>query len=86
LYGDGFVDFVDSQWQPFRHEHYYKGTDPDDVEVLELIDGCDQENVGWMRLSAMMMTSAEWYDASEGFAWHGGWYVSLRRPPEVVLW
>jgi len=64
---------------------YYRGMDPGDLEVLDGIDGCVQENVGWMRITPMLMVDAEWYGAVGGFM-GGKWYVFCWRPPEVVLW
>jgi hypothetical protein len=84
--GQGFVNFVDSRWRSFSHEEYYRGlTGLGDVTVFESIDGCEQENVGWMRITPMLMISTEWYGAVGGFA-GGGWYVFYLRPPAVVLW
>jgi hypothetical protein len=81
----GFVNFVDSRWKPMSDEDYYRGMDPEDLEVCDEIDGCCRENVGWMRITPMLMISTEWYGAVGGFA-GGGWYVFYLRPPAVVLW
>lgn len=82
----GHVNFVDSRWKPFSDEDYYRGVDdPEDVEVFDEIDGCGQENVGWMKITPMLMIDAQWYGAAGGFA-GGEWYVFYLRPPEVVLW
>jgi hypothetical protein len=40
--GHGFVNFVDSRWEPFSDEEYYRGvTHFEDVEVFDLIGGCE---------------------------------------------
>ena len=73
----GFVNFVDSRWRPMSDEDYYRGmTNEQREEGLDAIDGCEQENVGWMRISSMLVSSTEWYGASGDFAGNGGWYVS----------
>ena len=79
------MNFVDSRWKPFSNEDYYRGVEPEYVEVLESIDGCEQENVGWMRITPMLMIDAEWYGTVGGFA-GGSWYVFYLRPPYVVVW
>jgi hypothetical protein len=55
-----------------------------DDERFDQIDGCTEENVGWMRIVAMMIDS-EWYNAAVDFA-GGSWRVYYLRPPRVVLY
>jgi hypothetical protein len=56
-FGEGFVNFVDSQWEPLgertnpygveEDEDYEDYEDEEDEdEVLDPIDGCTEENVG----------------------------------------
>lgn len=81
----GFVNFVDSRWRPMSDEDYYRGmTNEQREEVLDAIDGCEQENVGWMRITPMLMVSAEWYGTVGDFG--VTWYAVYLRPPEVVVW
>jgi len=77
--GKGFVNFVDARWKPLGDRY------PDnDDERYDPIDGCTEENVGWMRIATMMIDT-EWYDAAVDFA-GGGWHVYYLRPPQVVLY
>ncbi|KAI7203894.1 hypothetical protein KC316_g962 [Hortaea werneckii] len=85
MLGEGSVDFVDSQWEPMG-----EGEDEDedeceeDRETFDPIEGCAEENVGWMKIAAVMI-DATWYDTSSGFA-YGGWYAFYKRPLETVLY
>ena len=77
--GKGFVNFVDARWKPLGNRY------PDNNdERHDPVDGCTEENVGWMRIATMMI-DAEWYDAAVDFA-GGGWHVYYLRPPRVVLY
>jgi hypothetical protein len=85
LQGAGFVNFVDSRWKPLGDRYYDDGDEPDDDEVLDPIDGCTEENVGWMRITAGTMANTEFYDAAADFA-EGAWYAFYRRPPGVLVY
>jgi hypothetical protein len=79
-----YVNLVDSLWQPMGDDRYHgHGYDPDDPlnEVLDPIDGCIEENVGWMRVELGLAFSAYLYVGAGDTA---SWYLSYRRPPEVV--
>jgi hypothetical protein len=80
-YGKGFVNFVDSRWKPMGSERY---GEVEDEEKLDLIDGCTEENIGWMKIASVMIDT-ELYDAAFTFP-GGGWYVYYQRPPEVVIY
>lgn len=85
LYGEGYVNFVDPQWRSLAEQsvNYELRINPDD-EVFEPIDGCTEEDVGWMRIASGMI-DATWYATVVDF--HGGaWYAYYRRPPEIVLY
>jgi hypothetical protein len=97
-FGEGFVNFVDSQWKPLGertnpygveededYEVYEDEEDEDEDEVLDPIDGCTEENVGWMKLQASSSIGAEFYLIVYGYR-AGGWYVAYQRPPELVMW
>lgn len=100
-FGEGFVNFVDSQWKPLGettnpygvegdedyedYEDYEDEEDGDEDEVLDPIDGCTEENVGWMKLQASTSIGAEFYLTVYGYR-AGGWYVAYQRPPELVMW
>jgi hypothetical protein len=80
-----YVNFVDALWDPMG-DQYHDGHcyDPDDElnEVLDPIDGCVEENVGWMRVEVGLAFSAYLYMGT-GDSVH--WYLYYRRPPGV-LW
>jgi hypothetical protein len=79
-----YVNLVDSLWQPMGDDRYHgHGYGPDDPlnEVLDPIDGCAEENVGWMRVELGLAFSAYLYVGAGDTA---NWYLSYRRPPEVV--
>jgi hypothetical protein len=67
----------------FRHD--IKDGDEDEDEVFDPIDGCTEENVGWMRLAATTVVGTEFYVSVFDYP-GGGWYVSYKRPPETVIW
>ena len=90
-FGQGFVNFVDSRWQslgemtsPYGVEEdeededyeYYEDEEDED-EVLDPIDGCTEENVGWMKLQASTSIGAELYLTVCGYP-AGGWYVAYQ--------
>ena len=77
--GEGFVNFVNARWTPLGDRY------PDnDNDRHDPIDGCTEEDVGWMRIAAMMI-DADWYGAAGGFA-GGGWHVYYLRPPRIVIY
>lgn len=75
---EGFVNFVDSRWEPLSKEFYGES------DVLDPIDGCTQENVGWFRIAPEMI-NAEWYEIALGLP-HELWYVYCRRSPAIVTY
>ncbi|KAI6881207.1 hypothetical protein KC360_g6759 [Hortaea werneckii] len=79
-YGGGYVDFVDSQWEPMGEEE-----DEDEDEYASCAEDREtEEDVGWMKIAADMI-SAHWYNTASGFK-YGGWYTFYKRPPETVLY
>lgn len=82
LEGEGFVNLVDSQWKPLNESN---SGEVEDEEVHDAIDGCTEENVGWMRIATNTMTNAEFYDAAVDFS-GGGWYAFYQRPPGIVMY
>lgn len=84
--GKGYVHFVDSQWKQSSEDDDDDDDDEseENEEAYELIEGCAEEDVGWMKIAAMMI-DASFYDISSGFA-YGGWHVYYKRPPATVLY
>jgi hypothetical protein len=79
LFGEGFVNFVDARWTPMGDQY-----SDNDHNEHDPIDGCTEEDVGWMRIAAMMI-DAEWYGAAGGFH-AGAWHVYYLRPPQIVIY
>lgn len=70
-----FVNFVDSRWKTFGRDSL---EDVDDDEQFDSIDGCTEENVGWMRVAPSRLDE-EFYMMDEV-----AWYVYYLRPPDVL--
>jgi hypothetical protein len=87
LYGEGFINFVDSRWKPLGDRLSRSSIEDieDEDEVFDPIDRCTEENVGWMRLAAFTAVDAEFYVSVFDYP-GGGWYVAYKRPPETVMW
>ena len=87
VFGEGFINFVDSRWKPLGPTPSRSVTEDieDEDEVFDPIDGCTEENVGWMRLAAFTVVGTEFYVSVFDYA-SVGWYVSYKRPPEIVMW
>jgi hypothetical protein len=83
--GTSFVNFVDSQWKSLSEEFPDEEDedDEDEDEAFDPIEGCTEEDVGWMKIAATMI-DASFYDVSAGFA-YGAWHEYYQRPPAVVL-
>ena len=76
-----FIKFVDANWEPSPPEEL---EDYDwQPETWEPIDECTEEDVGWMRISPIMLGAA-FHDTLNGddMAWH----LFYERPPKIVLW
>ncbi|KAL2882728.1 hypothetical protein SGCOL_001939 [Colletotrichum sp. CLE4] len=89
---ESHINFIDTYWKPLREWTYVlRHTDQDEIDDFEnaheLIKGCGEENVGWMKVSTETMGS-DWYEVWLGSI--GGdasiWYAFYQRPPEKVYW
>lgn len=87
LYGKGFINFVDSRWKPLgdRPSRSIIEDIEDEDEGFDPIDGCTEENVGWMRFAASTAFDTEFHVSVFDYP-GGGWYVSYKRPPEIAYW
>ncbi|KAH6706369.1 hypothetical protein BKA61DRAFT_138235 [Leptodontidium sp. MPI-SDFR-AT-0119] len=80
----GYVNFVDAEWKPLSEIKSDLGiVDEAEDEVHEPIDGCTEENVGWMRI-ALHMVGAEFYELMMGN--RDVWYTVYKRSPQVSNW
>jgi hypothetical protein len=75
------VKFVDANWRPLAEEFPDQIEQPDPEDVHEPIDGCTEENVGWMLISPKKI-GPEFYEASYTFM--DAWYTYYVRPPGRV--
>lgn len=82
LYGTGHVNLVYADWP-----HDLEDSDEDesqeeyeDDEVFEPIDGCSEENVGWMKVAATGL-GPPFFFLSDGIEW---WQENYVRPPDVL--
>ncbi len=84
LDGVGYVNFVDADWKPVSQIRSEIGSTHNEAEeVHESIEGCTEENVGWMRIPSRFVR-ADFYQAMIGYP--DMWYVFYQRPPEVLFW
>ncbi|KAJ0413063.1 hypothetical protein BJY00DRAFT_320167 [Aspergillus carlsbadensis] len=82
LYGTGHVNFVYADWP-----HDLEDCDEDEIqedseydEIFEPIDGCTEEDVGWMKVAATGL-GPSFFFWSDGFE---EWQDNNVRPPEVL--
>ncbi|KXH38489.1 hypothetical protein CSIM01_05614 [Colletotrichum simmondsii] len=89
---ESHINFIDAYWKPMREPaEVLRHTDQDEIDAFETvqepIEGCRDENVGWMKVSPETMGS-DWYEVWLGSI--GGdasiWYAFYKRPPEKVYW
>jgi hypothetical protein len=73
-----FVKFVDANWEPATVRE--EDEEPDGFEEIE---GCTEEDVGWMRVSPIMIFTA-FYETLNGD--NMAWEVFYNRPLHIVLW
>ncbi|KAH8693417.1 hypothetical protein GQ44DRAFT_719628 [Phaeosphaeriaceae sp. PMI808] len=83
-----FVKLVDGNWEPDPSPAIAekKEEDEDDFSqegALEPIDGCAEEDVGWMRISPFMI-NADFYEVLG--SGEDQWYIFYERPPSIVVY
>ncbi|KAF2996790.1 hypothetical protein E8E13_000202 [Curvularia kusanoi] len=82
---DAFVKFVDGNWEPLTESEQDEEHEDDEwgKEVVEPIEGCTEEDVGWMRIAPLMI-SADFYDVLSGD--ENQWITFYERPPSIVAY
>jgi hypothetical protein len=82
---DAFVKFVDGNWEPSVESQQVE--EQEDYgwaqEIWEPIDGCTEEDVGWMRVAPHMINT-DFYDVLSGD--ENLWITFYRRPPRIVCY
>ncbi|ERF74300.1 hypothetical protein EPUS_01987 [Endocarpon pusillum Z07020] len=63
VHGEGYVNFVDANWKPLSQRLFAQATEGD--ESYEPIDGCREENVGWMKIASFMV-GLDFYEVMSG--------------------
>lgn len=87
----GYVNFVDGWWKSLGERHAIT-QDPDLKQEIvdeleeryEPIEGCVEENVGWMMLDTIDV-SVDFYHTICGFT-QEVWPIYYQRPPGIVSW
>ena len=79
------VNFVDARWEPMGDRCFDECYEPDEDEILEPMDGCAEENVGWFRVPVWTLVGAEFYNEVYDFP-SGTWHEFYVRPPEILFW
>lgn len=74
----GSVNFVDADWRSLR-ERLPTDQLTDDYFAFEPIDGCTEEDVGWMKIAGPMIGEHFYEDMCPDL-----WYVYYRRPHEIL--
>lgn len=82
MFGGSHVNFIDANWKPYSEIFPEEEPDEDPEELFEPIEGCEDENVGWMKIAPYMI-GAEFYEAATAFG--DSWYAFYQRPPETVV-
>ncbi|KAF1949397.1 hypothetical protein CC80DRAFT_429371 [Byssothecium circinans] len=83
---DSFVKFVDASWESSpvnAGEGQGQEYDDSEPEIFEPIDGCIEEDVGWIRISPFMIRT-DFYDVWCGVS--DLWNVWYERPPKIVYY
>jgi len=83
MLGEGYVNFVDANWMPLS-ERFPADEGGECDELHEPIDGCREENVGWMKMASFTIVGPDFYDTMSGFP--DVWYSFYQRPPETVIY
>jgi hypothetical protein len=81
MHAEGYVNFVDANWKPLSERLPAEGGEGD--ESYEPIDGCREENVGWMKIASFMV-GPDFYEVMSGFP--DVWYSFYQRPPDTVIY
>lgn len=77
---EGFVNVIWNNWQPVSGSMGDEDEDEGGDEGLEPIEGCTQEDVGWMMVAYQDVMVDMYHLLRDTNAW----YTEYRRPPEVA--
>lgn len=77
--GAGFVNFVDARWKPWRDREFSEKYEHD-WDTFDDIEGCKEENVGWVMLHVSEVMPYFYGEAPFDDAWD----LIYLRPPDIV--
>ncbi|KAL2812858.1 hypothetical protein BJX63DRAFT_432362 [Aspergillus granulosus] len=80
LRGTGHVNFVFADWPYDLEDSDEDEGQQEDDEVFEPIDGCTEEDVGWMKVASTGLQPFFFLYTCD----IGGWQQQYIRPPEVL--
>lgn len=75
-----FVKLVDGHWEPLGEDKQAKDDD-EEREKLQPIEGCTEEDVGWMCIVPDMIDSS-FYNTLTGDP--NVWFIFYERPPSIL--
>ena len=80
---DGFVKLVDATWEPLGEQEDEEQEDDEwPGEFWEPIEGCTEKDVGWMRITPLVI-GPNLYEVMSGDSVL--WYAHYERPPVIYL-
>lgn len=79
---EAHYNLIDSRWEPRVQGTEDISYEPEDIgEPLEPIDGCTQDDVGWMKVKPTILGSSLFWRVEGYLDTH--WEKEYVRPPEV---
>lgn len=85
IWMEGSVDFTDANWKSAWIDYSFsKETFDSSEEICEAIEGCQEQNVGWMRLAHDMLPIYAYEYFSDGSD-NDVWFWLYQRPPDVAF-
>ncbi|KAL2882727.1 hypothetical protein SGCOL_001938 [Colletotrichum sp. CLE4] len=74
----GHISLVSAEWEPARLEDYHGDRVIEDHFSFPELEGCTEENVGWMRL-AVSEVGPSTFERIPHL-----WYIVYERPPDIL--
>jgi hypothetical protein len=84
LKGTGHVNLVRAHWKSMKKQREEDGEDEcleEEQGDHEPIDGCCEEDVGWMKIASTMVDANFYVEMNEPPPF---WYLNYRRPPDIA--
>ncbi|KAK1675367.1 hypothetical protein BDP55DRAFT_152272 [Colletotrichum godetiae] len=74
----GHINLVSAEWEPARLEDYHGDRVIEDHFSFPELEGCTEENVGWMRLAGSEVGLSTFERIPHL------WYIVYERPPDIL--